>query len=363
MAEMKFGASFNEVGINNSPSVGAQRQMTNIASKNEAKQREIKAVQDTATGAASLYTTHEKATKIAEAETAKGDYIGLTSSAEYRERDAVGKKELLETVYKGLPNMGKAYSDTFMGYSAGEYNKQYDGAKTIQDTAKYNASSSSHKAWTQEPSNVQDPNQDYSDTEADIEYLTNEQAGTDVSVFTESYAKDNNISRIVVGRALMAEAYSEAILEIQSAPATQEGLDAALLNNKDIMQPFESPMFMGTKEKVGKEYITALEKQRQTAKKAKEKEIKLASKSRIAQVEKSYESDDVLGPPPTLVEKDIVSSTSDDLAALKQYQALEKKYKEQEIRVGFKLNNIPAFILQNCFVAVANLSVQFHNLS
>ena len=322
--QMMFGANFNEVAVSNAPTQEAQRNIANIESKGKAKIDTWNGFGKAVQGGMQLGANIINANKTIEADSAKSDYLNIVTSEGYLDADDTLRAEMFEGVYSTSTDRSDAYNTTFQGYSAGAYTKAFEGRAVEADNALYNASGPASIAWEGELSATEDPNQDYSDVESDIEYLTNKQAGRTKADFINDYVSTNpRLDKTVVSRALMGEAYEEMILTVQTADATTASLNEALANVEDIREPYQSPMFMTTKQKQGKEYISAMESQLKNTIKLKEAEIKDASYGRLSKaVEGGYRQH------PSEVEEDINATSSNALTAEKSKQEYNKKYEE-----------------------------------
>ncbi len=338
--QMMFGADFNEVAVSNAPTQEAQRNIANIESKGKAKIDTWNGFGKAVQGGMQLGANIINANKTIEADTAKSDYLNIVTSEGYLDADDTLRAEMFEGVYSTSTDRSDAYNTTFQGYSAGAYTKAFEGRAVEADNALYNASGPASIAWEGEASPIEDSTQDYSDMDSDTEYLTNKQAGRTKADFINDYVSANpRLDKTVVSRALMGEAYEEMLLTVQTADATPEALNEALANVEDIREPYKSPMFMTTKQKQGKEYISTMESKLNLAIKAKQKEIKVGAQTRIAEAKNAYTSNTSVGPNPMVLGSDITQAYDSPLAVQTAIASLDKSYTEQIERVNFLTNN------------------------
>jgi len=320
-----FGANVNEVNISTQGQQVAQREMqrndNNFFDFGKAT-REV----------AQVSTQIVNAQKTVEADKAKQDYLGMIMSEGYRDASSALKAEMFEGIYSGLGEQSDAYKDSFISYSSGEYTTQYDARGVEEDNALYNAAGAAKKAWDQETI------EDLSDPEINEELTTtNIASGKGYADFVNEYVANNpRLDKVVVGRSLMSDAYSEMLLNVANAPATEEGLAKAMANVQDIKEPLMSPQFLTTKQKQGQAYVNSLEVQLGKVVKAKQGEIKQGYYAQRANAVKSGNR-----VPPADIEKAIDATSKDVFVATKEKLKYMKQYNEVTESDAYNAEYVP----------------------
>jgi len=323
----QFSSGFNEVGITDTGNIRAQRQISDIASRGTGHID----VGGITRGAATLATNIVNAEKASEANNAKGDWVKVSTSEGYLDADAVGKAEMLEGIYSSLPDRSEAYQNSFMGYSSGEYARQYNARGVIEDNAHYNAAGASQMAWMQE-----DSGEEYGGFGVDDSFtLTNEQSGKTPQDFVDVYTTANpRLDKVVVSRALMSEAYVEMISAVNTAAPTEEALANAIADVEDIKAPYKTPQFLTTRQKQGQEYVNSMEASLTASIKAKQKDIKDTHFSFRAKTAVNGNRTH-----PDFMLKSIKATTANDVAYVKEVEAYTKKYNERGEADAYNHNN------------------------
>jgi len=314
MAEALFGTNITEVGVNLQGAKTQALKAQSIANSDTG----LEGVSELVTGAVNTYTTTKK---TIDSNKASMDYINMVTSEQYLDLDDVGKAEQLENIYGGLAEEPSAYVSTFKSLSSGEFVRADKGRRTKENNALYNSAYSSSLAYAEAPSG-----QIKEGGEGRVsDLITNEEAGKTKADFVNDYTKANpQLEKVVVSRSLLAGAYQEIEAAISMADRTEEGLATLRQDIADIKAPYESPMFLTTREKQGQEYVNALERGMQTQLKGFEAEIKNNHYSKLAANAK-----DGYRALPSTMYPSIDATASNPLAAEKQKQEVDKKYQER----------------------------------
>jgi len=254
--DMKFGVNTSTITPTDSGKTKADRAVKGLISKGTGHKDYAKVVGE-ALGLAGKYKQIEE---VSNANQAKADWIKFSTSEQYLSARKEDRASLLESQYKYIADKPTSYTDSFLGYSAGEYSTQFENRLQSEADNYLNAAPAGHEAWAARPENTD----------------------KDPSEFVAEYNKLNSRMGLVnINRALSISTIRRATDIIKLAEPSRKGLQAAEEEAEEVMHPFQSPMFLQTKEKKGKEAYTLEKNKLKGAIQAKEREIKAKALTKV----------------------------------------------------------------------------------
>jgi ribosomal protein L7/L12 len=273
MAEPKFSAVTNNININTQEAQKKRQEASNILNS-DSDVLDLVGIGAATAGVASALST-------VEASTAKEDYLNLVTSEGYMLAKDTGKAEMMESFLQGSSDRSNTYQNAIKGYSATEYSRAFKGREEETRVSKLNLAGAEATAWLQQPSKVEDPNQDYSDPDAPIEYLTNEEAGKKLSDYVAAKNKqDPTLGKVELGQAVLNESYMQMYADVASAK-NKEQLDDILKSINEFKQTLDTPFLLGSKEKQAVSANRARESKLSALISQKEGEFKVDAQNRI----------------------------------------------------------------------------------
>jgi len=268
-----------------------------------------------------------------EANKAKGYWQSIYESPGFKDASDTDKANMIENTREAYIGESKAFQSAFIEYSSSSYARAATGRGEEEDNTYYNAAGAAKAAWLDKETDnwVQGMGvgEGYYATNKDIH-------GEDANkTFVDKYQEAHpRLSKVVIGRSLLGDAYSQAISDIDAAPATKKGLEEAMANVADIKKEYQDKMFLNRKDKEGQAYIKMLESGISTAITNKQKEIKNVSYDALAvNAANGYRM------PPVVMDKHIDAIATNVYTAAKDKIALEKKYLERTQADAFTASN------------------------
>ncbi len=271
----------------------------------------------------------QAAERVQEANNAKADWVSIYSSEGWASMSA---NDRLDAIQSNLKDRSEAYTNSFISLSASTANKEAAKAFEDYENGVANSAGVAYEDWKES----------YSDL-TDDEYMpiSNREAGKGPEDFVNWYSKKMGVEPVKISAKLHVDNIVNVVTEYTEAE-NMEDLVEVDKQYEEFKDEFQSEFFQNSKNAQVSKRVEMVEKSIGVIRKQKIEQFVMEAKGRIAEAEKSLDSDEIYGVDPMFILNDFnIAYNKDPLAKARAIKSYEDKATKQAIRVEFLSTNNP----------------------